>query len=175
MLPIALPRRRRRAPNRTARPLGRAGGLMLVLAVALAGCAHAQASGPQMELATAYVGLPQSGTTDAYLVVRNNGSTDRLVSATSSAGGTVTLSGPARGGAVTTDGAGMRNVPAITIPGHTLIRLYPNGYHLVITGSGPMTAGRLITLTLRFAHAGTYKTAATVTNAESGGSSYLLN
>jgi copper(I)-binding protein len=177
MLPIAFPRRRRRAPSRTVRPLGRAvtAGLMLVLGVALAGCARAQASGPRMELATAYVGSPQAGATDAYLVIRNNGSTDRLISATSSAGGTVSLRGPANGHAVSTGGSGMRNVAAITIPGHTLIRLYPNGYHLVISGSGPMKAGTEITLTLRFADAGAYKVAAAVTNAESGGSSYLLN
>jgi copper(I)-binding protein len=176
MLPKVFLPRRRRAPRRTAGPLARAGSgaLLLTLAAALAGCAHAQASGPRIELGTGFVGTPQAGTTDAYLVIRNNGATDRLVSVTSSAGGTVTLSGPApghpAGGA-----ADMRNLAAITVPGHTLIRLDPNGDHLVISGSGPMKSGTEITLTLRFASAGTYKVAAEVTNAETGGSSYFLN
>jgi periplasmic copper chaperone A len=192
MPPIAFSPRRHRAldrtapgrpdpgrtrPHRTARPLTRAGaaGLALTLGIALAGCARAQASGPRMELATAYVGAPQAGSTDAYLVIRNNGAADRLVSATSSAGGTVTLRGPASGHAVSTSGSGMRSIAAISVPAHTLIRLDPNGYHLVIRGSGPMKAGTEITLTLRFAKAGTYKVAAEVTNAETGGSSYFLN
>jgi copper(I)-binding protein len=179
MLPIAVPPRRApgRVPRRAASPLTRAGaaGLMLTLGSALAGCAQAQASGPRIELATAYVGTPQAGTTDAYLVIRNNGAADRLVSVASSAGGTVTLRGPAHGSPVAAGGSGMRNIAAISVPAHTLIRLDPNGYHLAISGSGPMKAGTEITLTLRFAKAGTYKVAAEVTNAETGGSSYFLN
>jgi copper(I)-binding protein len=95
---------------------------------------------------------------------------DKLVSARSSAGGTITLSGPAGG-----NPAAMRAVAAITVPGHTLIRLVPNGYHLIISDSGPMKSGTEITLTLRFAHAGTYHVAAEVTNPQTGGSSYFLN
>ena len=48
-------------------------------------------------------------------------------------------------------------------------------YHLVITDSGPMKSGTEITLTPRFAHAGTYHVAAEVTNPQTGGSSYFLN
>jgi copper(I)-binding protein len=148
-------------------------GLGLALAsLALAGCAQrAAASGPRMELATATVGMPQgSSPTDAYLDIRNNGAADRLVSVRSSAGGAVTLSGPANGGPTA-----MRTVTFITVPARTLIRLVPNGYHLVITDSGPMKSGTEITLTLRFAHAGTYRIAAEVTNPQTGGSSYFLN
>jgi copper(I)-binding protein len=149
------------------------GALALVLGLALAGCAGQQPAprGPRMQLDTATVNSSKgSSPIDAYLVIRNNGATDRLVSARSSAGGTVTLSGPATG-----NPAAMRAVPAITVPGHTLIRLVPNGYHLVITDSGPMKSGTEITLTLRFAHSGTYHVAAEVTNPQTGGASYFLN
>ena len=163
------------------RPAGRvralagpgAGALALVLGLALAGCAGQQPAprGPRMQLDTATVNSSKGASPiDAYLVIRNNGATDRLVSARSSAGGTVTLSGPATG-----NPAAMRAVAAITVPGHTLIRLVPNGYHLVITGSGPMRSGTEITLTLRFAQAGTYHVAAEVTNPQTGGASYFLN
>jgi copper(I)-binding protein len=171
-------------PSRLRRPRGRPGGrlralartapagLAVALGLALAGCGQQPAaSGPRMELDTATVNSSQgSSPIDAYLVIRNNGATDQLISARSSAGGTVTLSGPAGG-----NPAAMRAVAAITVPGHTLIRLVPNGYHLIITDSGPMKSGTEITLTLRFAHAGTYQVAAEVTNPQTGGSSYFLN
>jgi copper(I)-binding protein len=171
---IPLPSRPRRAPRRLRGPRARAGtaGLALAAGLVLAGCGQQPApSGPRMEVATATVGSSQGATPiDAYLVIRNNGATDQLVSARSSAGGIITLSGPAGG-----NPAAMRAVAAITVPGHTLIRLVPNGYHLVITDSGPMKSGTEITLTLRFAHAGTYHVAAEVTNPQTGGSSYFLN
>jgi copper(I)-binding protein len=166
----------RQAPGGRRRALARSGigGLALVLGLALAGCSEQPAtSGPRMQLDTATVNSTQGGTAspvDAYLVIRNTGSTDRLISARSSAGGTITLIGPAGG-----NPAAMRVVDAITVPGHTLIRLVPNGYHLVITNSGRMKSGTEITLTLQFAHSGTYQIAAEVTNPQTGGSSYFLN
>jgi periplasmic copper chaperone A len=160
----------RRSRSQTVARIGGA-GLVVILGAGLAGCAQpAAASGPRIELATAYVGQPQgSGMTDAYLVIRNNGPADKLISARTSVGGTVTLRGPAGGSAL------MHDVAAITVPAHTLIRLVPNGYHLVITGSRPMKADTEITLTLVFAKAGSYRVAAEVTNPETGGSSYFLN
>jgi copper(I)-binding protein len=164
----------RGAPGGRIRALGGAApaAVAVVLGLALAGCGQQPAaSGPRMELDTATVNSSVgSSPIDAYLVIRNNGATDKLVSARSSAGGTVTLSGPAGG-----NPAIMRAVAAITVPGHTLIRLVPNGYHLVITDSGLMKSGTEITLTLRFAHSGTYQVAAEVTNPQTGGSSYFLN
>jgi copper(I)-binding protein len=166
----------RQAPGGRRRALARSGigGLALVLGLTLAGCSEQPAtSGPRMQLDTATVDSTQGGTAspvDAYLVIRNTGSTDRLISARSSAGGTITLIGPADG-----NPAAMRVVDAITVPGHTLIRLVPNGYHLVITNSGRMKSGTEITLTLQFAHSGTYQIAAEVTNPQTGGSSYFLN
>jgi copper(I)-binding protein len=156
------------------RPTARmaAAGLVLALGAALAGCGGAaRASGPAIELDTAYVNVPgDGGSTDAFLVIRDNGPADKLISARSSAGGTVTFSGPVGG-----NPAVMRAVPSITIPGHTLVRLVPNGYHLVISDSGPMKSGTEITLTLHFAHSGTYQVPAQVTNPQTGGASYFLN
>ncbi|HEY1644623.1 MAG TPA: copper chaperone PCu(A)C [Streptosporangiaceae bacterium] len=168
------------APPRAPRPglpgaLGRAsiaGLVLLVLGGGLAGCAQrAAASTPAIELATAYVGQPQgTAPTDAYLVIRNNGPADRLISARSSTGGIITLSGPVNG-----QPTHMQPVPAIRIPAASLTRLAPNSYHLVITGSRPMKAGTDITLTLVFARSGTFRVTAEVTNPQTGGSSYFLN
>jgi copper(I)-binding protein len=115
------------------------------------------------------VALPNaSGTTDAYVVIRNRGPADRLISARSSAGGRVSLSGPVGRGATT-----MRLVRGISIPADALVRLVPNGFHLVITRSGSMRAGTEITLTLVFAKAGAVSVAVPVENPETGGGSYL--
>jgi copper(I)-binding protein len=167
--------RRDRAPG-SARGRALRGTGALALAVTLggtmAGCAQrAVASAPTIELATAYVGAPRAAhPTDAYLVIRNNGPADKLIAVHSSAGGTVTMRGPAGNGR-----AALRNLSAVAIPSHTLTRLSPNGYHLVITGSRPMKAGTDITLTLVFAKAGSFQVQAEVTNPETGGSSYFLN
>lgn len=166
--------RPRRAPGWTTSTLGRTSiaGLALTLGAALAGCStQAEASGPTIELATAYVGQPQgSSPTDAYLVIQNNGPADKLISVRTSVGGTVTLSGPTASGPDS-----MRDVSAVAIPAHALFRMSPNAYHLVISGSRPMKSGTDITLTLVFAKAGSYQVAAEVTNPQTGGSSYFLN
>jgi copper(I)-binding protein len=115
------------------------------------------------------VALPSaSGTTVAYVVIRNNGPADRLVSARSSAGGRVSLSGPVRRGATT-----MRIVSGIGIPADALVRFVPDGFHLVINRSGPMRAGTEITLTLVFAKAGAVSVLVPVENPQTGGSGYL--
>jgi periplasmic copper chaperone A len=149
-----------------------AAACMLVLgASALAGCAQQAAAAGSIELGTAYVAVPTSGDiTGAYLVIRNNGPADRLMSVRTSVGGRVTFRVPARSGSTA-----MRTVPDIGIPADTLLRLSPDGSHLLITGAGPLKGGTQITLTLVFAKGGTMSVVAAVTNPESGGSSYFLN
>jgi periplasmic copper chaperone A len=140
-------------------------------ASALAGCAQTAVAASSIELGTAYVAVPTSGDiTQAYLVIRNNGPADRLMSARTSAGGRVTFRAPAGIGA-----AAMRTVPDIAIPADTLFRLSPNSSHLLITGARPLKGGTQITLTLVFAKGGSMSVVASVTNPESGGSSYFLN
>lgn len=140
----------------------------------LAGCAEpasAGPSGPSIQLTTAYVAQPaRSGPAAAYLVIQNNGQADRLVAARTSVGGAVELRGPTGQGA-----AAMRTVRSVSIPAHSVVRLNPISFHLLITGARPMRSGTDITLTLVFARAGTLSVAAAVTNAATGGSSYLLN
>jgi copper(I)-binding protein len=163
-------------PRKSVRTAGLArialAGLLLAGGAALTGCAaQAEASGPTIELVNAYVGVPHSSDpTDAYVVIRNNGNADKLIAVRTSVGGTVTMLGPVRGRA-----DAMHSLSAIPIAGHTLIRLNPDSYHLVIEGTRPMKAGTEINLTLVFAHAGSYQIGAEVTNPQTGGSSYFLN
>jgi len=150
-----------------------AAGALLAGGAAVAGCAQQAAAVGSIELGTAYINIPASGSgdvTDAYLVIRNNGPADQLVSARTSVGGQVTFREPA--GATST---AMKTVPDLSIPAGSLLRLSPVGDHLLITGAGPMQAGREITLTLVFANGGAMSIAADVTNPSSGGSSYFLN
>ena len=149
-----------------------AAACVLVLgASALAGCAQKAAAASSIQLGTAYVAVPNSGDiTGGYLVIRNNGPADRLMSVRTSVGGRVTFRAPARLGSTT-----MRTVPDIAIPADSLLRLTPDGSHLLITGPGRLKGGTQITLTLVFAKGGTMSVVASVTNPESGGSSYFLN
>src|SRR5947209_3430572 len=109
-------------------------GAAAALAAALTGCAsQAVLAGPPIVLVSAYVGQPQGAApTDAYVALRNDGRADRLISARTSVGGTVTMRGPARQGSEF-----MRSYRDIPIPAHSFVRLIPNGYHLVITGARP--------------------------------------
>jgi copper(I)-binding protein len=149
-----------------------AAGVFPASAAALAGlvgCATRPAESRPIQFGTTYVAQPNAaGTTDAYVVIRNNGSADRLISARSSAGGRVSLRGPSGRGLTT-----MRTIRGIGIPAGALVRLTPDGFHLLITGSGPMRTGTEITLTLVFARAGPISVAAPVENPQTGGSSYL--
>jgi periplasmic copper chaperone A len=161
----------RREPRRPRLATGRAGTascLAAALIAALAGCtAQAATTGPHIKAAAAYVLAPNSsGTADAYLVLQNSGKADRLLSASSSAGGVVTVVGPPAQGRPAP-------VPELTIPADALLRLNPDSDHLLITGSRPMKAGSEITLRLVFARAGSVSVPAVVENPESNNSSYL--
>jgi copper(I)-binding protein len=136
-----------------------------------AGCAAPASAGPAIKLSSAQVTEPSAGgVTDVYVDVQNNGPADQIVGARLSVGGTVTLRSP-RGSGV----AQMHSVHAIAIPANSFAGLDPNGSHLLVTGSGHMKAGTLITLTLLFAHAGAGSVPALVTNPETGGGGYFLN
>jgi periplasmic copper chaperone A len=142
-------------------------GLIAVAAPALAGCAGTAA--PAIQIATAYVPVPQSpGTTVAYVIIRNNGPADRLVAASTSAGGRVSFEAARAPG-----GAAMRTEPAVRVPAHATLQMAPDGVHLVITGAGPLHGGKEIRLTLTFAHAGRVSVVAPVTNPASSSSSWL--
>jgi copper(I)-binding protein len=156
--------------------LGRAGrraaSAMVVLGASLAaGCAMPAQQGPAIKLSSAQVTEPNaSGITEVYVDVQNNGAADQIVGARISVGGKVTLRSPVRGGTVQ-----MRSVRAIAVPAESFVGLDPNGSHLLVTGSGRMKAGTLITLTLVFARAGAVSVEALVTNPESGGGGYFLS
>ncbi len=148
----------------------RAGAIAsLVAATAgLAACTSPHVLSAPIKVGSAYVmQLSRSGDVDGYLVIQNSGSADRLMTARSSAGGTVVLRG------LVGPGTTVRTVSALSIPGHSTVRLDPTGIHLVITRSGPMREGTDITLTLVFARAGTVQVAAEVTNPATGGNTYF--
>jgi periplasmic copper chaperone A len=146
----------------------------VVAALTVAGCSAAAAGtgGSAIAATAAYIQQPTGKTTVGYLDIRNNGTADRLVSVTTSVGGTVTFRAPVRSGV---SPVVMHTVPDIPVPADSMLQLVPNSYHLLITGAGPMYDGKDITLRLTFAHAGTITILALVTNPESGGSSYFLN
>lgn len=136
-----------------------------------AGCAAPASAGPAIKLSSAQVTEPSAGgVTDVYVDVQNSGPADQIVGARLSVGGTVTLRSP-RGSGV----APMHSVRAIAIPAQSFVGLDPNGSHLLVTGSGRMRAGTLITLTLLFAHAGAISIPALVTNPETGGGGYFVD
>jgi copper(I)-binding protein len=159
----------RPAARRAARLAG-AAGLAALATAGLAGCYGPASAGTAITLNTAFVPLPASGQTVAYLEIRNNGGTDRLLGARTSVGGQVALRDPQHPGSTA-----MHTIASFTIPAHSTVRMNPAGLHLLITGAGPMHSGKDITLTLRFAHAGTLSVLAQVTNPQTGGSSYFLN
>ena len=160
-----------RAPRRSAvARAASAAGALLIGGAALAGCAQKADASAALELGTAYVQVPTGGTTEAYLVIQNKGPADRLTSARTSVGGRVIFRAPVRSG-----GTLMKTVPDIGIPAGAMVRLSPAGFHMLITGAGPMHSGRQITLMLTFAKSGTIPVTADVTNPASGGSSYFLN
>src|SRR5262249_26962537 len=146
-------------------------GLAAAVAAGLAGCAARPASAPPIRIGTSYVPVPQSaGTTVAYVVIRNDGAADRLVAARTSAGGRAAFRAPAgRGGLV------MPPIRSIAIPAHSTVAMVPDGYHMLITGAGPIRGGKDITLTLVFAHAGRVPVVVQVTDPSTGGSTYFLN
>jgi copper(I)-binding protein len=144
-------------------------------AAALAGCSTAQAS-PKTSIAatSAYVQVPSATgkSTVGYLDIRNNGPADTLESVTTSAGGTVVFRAPEQ---KNVSPVIMHTINSIPVPSQATTQLVPNSYHLLITGEGPLHDGKDITLTLKFAHAGSVTVLALVTNPQNGGSSYFLN
>lgn len=136
---------------------------------AMAGCARSHAATAQpISVASAFV-LEVSGdnVADGYLVIQNSGPADRLTGVSSSAGGPVLLRGPGR------PGSPAASAHDITIPAHSMVRLDPTGMHLVFTHLEPGRKAAVITLTLVFAHAGTLRVAARVTNPQTDNGGYF--
>lgn len=133
---------------------------LIAAAAAVSGCAQHHAAVAPIKVASAYL-MPSTGTDGvaAYLVIANSGPPDRLVRVRSGAGGQVLMVGPGR-----------RHLSAssalseLDVPGHSLTRLDPSGYHLEIVRSGRLYQGTDVTLTLVFAHAGTMRVLAQVNN-----------
>lgn len=145
------------------------------MAAGTAGCASTQAGGAGIVTAGAYVQQPTStgASTVGYMDIRNNGPADKLVSVSTSVGGTVELRAPGPKGK--SAAISMHTVSSIPLPSDETTQLVPTSYHLLITGAGAMHDGKDIELTLKFAHSAPITIYAIVTNPENGGSSYFLN
>ena len=162
---------RRRPAWALPRRVAAAAAVAMLAALAMAGCAARAGASPSIEIATAYVPVPQTpGTTVAYMLIRNNGNADRLVAAHTSVGGRVTFRAAHGPGASV-----MSTIASVGIPAHGTLAMRPDGIHMLITGAGPIRGGKDITLTLVFAHAGPVSVQAQVTNPQSGGSSYFVS
>lgn len=145
--------------------------VLAVLAVlAMAGCSTARGGASSIGATAAYILSPTGRTTVGYFDIRNNGGPDRLVSVSTSVGGTVVFRAPVRKGVVPVV---MHTVPDIPIPANSTVQLIPDSYHLLISGAGPMHDGKDITLRLTFARAGAITILALVTNPGSGGGGYF--
>lgn len=142
---------------------------LIAAAVAVTGCTQHHAAVAPIKIASAYV-MQSAGadTVAAYLVIANSGPADRLLSVRSSAGGRVLVAGPGMSGL-----SAASAVSEISVPGHSVTRLDPSGYHLEIVRSGPLHLGTDITLTLVFAHAGTMRVPAQVNNPAANNGGYL--
>ena len=139
-------------------------------AAAMAGCSTAR-HGSSIAATAAYIQQPTGKTTVGYLDIRNNGAADRLISVSTSVGGTVQFRAPLRKGVTPVV---MHTVSDIPIPANSTTELVPDSYHLLISGPGPMSDGKAITLRLTFAHAGTITILALVTNPASDDSGGLF-
>jgi copper(I)-binding protein len=148
----------------------------MITVASVVGCSAARATATSSIVATAaYVQVPSSPgkSTVGYFDIRNNGSaSDQLLSVTTSVGGTVELRAPEN---ANVSPLVMHTVPEISVPAGTMVQLVPNSYHLLITGARPLVDGKDITLSLKFARAGTVTILALVTNPNNGGGSYFLN
>lgn len=149
--------------------VSRALAFLIAIALALTGCAQHRAVVAPIKIASAYI-MQSAGTSSvaAYLVIANSGRADRLLSVRSSAGGRVLMVGPS--------GRGLPAASALhglSVPGHSVTRLDPSGYHLEITSSGRLRQGTDITLTLVFERAGTMRVPAQVNNPAANNGGYL--
>lgn len=142
---------------------------LIAAAVAVTGCAQHRAAVAPITIASAYL-MQSTGANGvaAYFVIANSGPPDRLLSVRSSAGGHVLMVGPGR-----RDLSAALTLSALNVPGHSVTRLDPSGYHLEIVRSGRLHQGTDVTLTLVFAHAGTMRVPAQVNNPASDNGGYL--
>lgn len=142
---------------------------MIAVAVAVTSCAQHHAAARPIRIASAY--LMQSAGANAvaaYFVIANSGPADRLLSVRSSAGGQVLMVGPGSRGL-----SAASTLSELSVPGHSVTRLDPSGYHLEIIRSGRLRQGTDVTLTLVFARAGTLRVPAQVNNPANSNGGYL--
>lgn len=142
---------------------------LIAVAVAITGCAQHRIASAPIKIASAFV-MQSAGANAvaAYLVIGNSGPPDRLLSVRSSAGGQVLMVGPGRRGS-----SAASALSALIVAGHRITRLDPSGYHFEIVRSGRLHEGTDITLTLIFAHAGTMRVQAQVSNPGTSIGGYL--
>ncbi len=156
--------------TRSFRPSLRSVGLALLAlvsaAVVISGCGAGASPSPAPgpTIADAWVRAPAGvdQPVAAYLTIHNPGDApDVLVGVESPVALTCQLHETAMDSGGMT---GMHEVHDLEIPAHGTVRLEPGGYHLMLTGVGPLTTGASVELRLSFRNAGTVVVEAQVRN-----------
>jgi copper(I)-binding protein len=154
-------------------------GVAALIVATATGCTGSRnhAGGPGIVPGSAYVQQPTATgkATVGYLDIRNNGTVaDKLVSVSTSVGGTVQLRAP-EGGKTGTAAIVMHTVSSIPLVAGQTTEMDPDSYHLLISGAGAMHDGKDIQLTLKFADSAPVTVNALVTSPDNGGGSYFLD
>src|ERR1700761_3557120 len=114
-------------------------GVAALAAVSVSGCATSRnhAGGPGIVPGSASVTEPAKtgAATVGYLDIRNNGTADKLVSVTTSVGGTVQLRAPEGGKTTGAAALVMHTVTSIPLPADATTEMDPDSYHLLISGT----------------------------------------
>ena len=155
-------------------------GVAALIVATATGCTGSRnhAGGPGIVPGSAYVQQPTATgkATVGYLDIRNNGTVaDKLVSVSTSVGGTVELRAPDGGGKAGTAAIVMHTVPSIPLVAGQTTEMDPDSYHLLISGARAMHDGKDIQLTLKFADSASVTVNALVTSPDNGGGSYFLD
>lgn len=135
-------------------------GLVVALAVLLAGCAPSAQAGITVTDAWARPSAMLDRAGAVYMVLHNgSGATDRLLSATTPAAEVVEIHETTM-----VDGMmGMAPVAAVEVPAGSAMELKPGGYHIMLIGlTEELNVGDTLELTLTFEQAGEVKVTAEV-------------
>ncbi len=138
----------------------------LLLALAIAAPAAAQAPEIQVEDAWARATAPSAQAGGVFLTLTDHGAGDRMVSASTPVAATAELHESVDDNGVMR----MRSVPALPLPTGTAVQLKPGSYHIMLTGlKRQLKPGETFPISLTFEHAPPVTVTVTVQSAGASG------